>query len=102
MDSMRSSHWTHGLILWRLNYLNLIAQKGPAMEHPTSLSRLWTAARDDLSTRRASRATRWTLERELASYSTLAEQNELNAILDRADPAAAAQIRPMIHRSRVA
>ena len=102
MDSMRSSHWTHWLILWRLNHLNLIAQKGPAMEHRTLLSPLWTAARDDLRTRRASRASRETLERELASYSTPAEQNELNAILDRADPDAAAEIRSMIHRSRVA
>ena len=72
------------------------------MEHRTSLSRVWTATRDDLSTRRAARASRVTLERELASYSTPTEQNELNAILDRADPDAAAEIRPMIHRSRVA
>jgi len=72
------------------------------MKHRTSLSSRWTAARDDLSNRRASRASRETLERELASYSTPAEQNELSAILDRADPDAAAAIRPMIHRSHVA
>lgn len=72
------------------------------MEHRTSLSPLWTAARDDLRTRRALHASRKTLERELASYSTPAEQNELDAILDRADPDAAAEIRRMIHRSRVA
>ena len=63
--------------------MNLIVQKRPAMEHRTSVSQLWTAARDDLSNRRASRASRKTLERELASYSTPAEQNELDAILDR-------------------
>ena len=78
--------------------MNLIVQKRPAMEHRTSLSQLWTAARDDLSNRRASRASHKTLERELASYFTPAEQNELNAILDRANPDAAAKIRPMIHR----
>ena len=78
--------------------MNLIVQKRPAVEHRTSLSQLWTAARDDLSNRRASRASRKTLERELASYTTPAEQNELNAILDRANPDAAAKIRPMIHR----
>src|SRR5450759_1506479 len=50
--------------------VNLIAQKGPAMEHRTRLSPLWNAARDDLRTRRASRASRGTLERELASYTT--------------------------------
>ena len=40
-----------------------------------------------------------TLVRELASYSTPADQTELDAILDRADPDAAAEIRPLIHRS---
>lgn len=45
---------------------------------------------------------RKTLVRELASYSTPAEQLELDAILDRADPEAADEIRNMIHRSRVA
>jgi hypothetical protein len=68
------------------------------MEHHTSLSQLWSAARDDLSARRASRASRKELERELASYSTPAEQDELDAILDRADPEAAATIRGLLHR----
>jgi hypothetical protein len=72
------------------------------MEHRISLSPLWTAARDDLRSRRASRAARETLVRELASYSTPAEENELDAILDRADPDAADEIRRMIHRGRVA
>jgi hypothetical protein len=40
-----------------------------------------------------------TLVRELASYSTPAEQIEMDAILDRADPDAADEIRHMIHRS---
>ena len=82
--------------------MNLIAQEGPKMEHRTSLSLLWNAARDDLHTRRASRASRATLERELASYTTTAEQHELNAILDRADPDSAAEIRHIIDRGRVA
>ena len=72
------------------------------MEHRTLLSPLWTAARDDLRTRRASRASRQTLKRELASYTTPSEQNELNAILDRADPDAAAEIRRIIHRGHAA
>jgi hypothetical protein len=82
--------------------MNLIAQKRHTMEHRTSLSPLWNAARDDLRNRRASRASRETLERELASYTTPADKHELNAILDRADPDAAAEIRRIIHRSRVA
>jgi hypothetical protein len=98
MVSMRFSHWTHGLIPWRLNHVKLIAQKGPAMAHRISLSPILAAARDDLRSRRASRAARMTLVRELASYSTPAEQIELDAILDRADPEAADEIRHMIHR----
>ena len=69
------------------------------MAHRISLSPILAAARDDLRSRRASRAARMTLVRELASYSTPAEQIELDAILDRADPEAADEIRPMIHRS---
>ena len=79
--------------------MNLIVQKRPATQPQASLSQLWTAARDDLSSRRASRASRKRLERELASYSTPAEQIELDAILDRANPEAAATIRPMIPRA---
>lgn len=99
MVSMRFSHWTHGLIPWRLNHRKLIAQKGPAMAHRISLSTILADARDDLRTRRASRTARMTLVSEVASYSTPAEQLELDAILDRADPDAADQIRPLIHRS---
>jgi hypothetical protein len=72
------------------------------MEHRISLSPLLAATRDDLRTRRASRTSRRALERELASYTSHAEQVELNAILDRADPEAAAEIRSIIWRSRVA
>ena len=83
--------------------MNLIAQEEHAREHRTSsLSPLWNAARDHLRYRRASRASRETLERELASYTTPTEQHELNAILDRADPHAAAEIPHIMRRSRAA
>jgi hypothetical protein len=82
--------------------MNLIAQKGPAMEHRVWLSPIWAAACDDLRARRASRASRKTLEHELASFTTPAEQDELEAILARSDPDAAAEIRRIIHRIRVA
>jgi hypothetical protein len=72
------------------------------MDHRITLSPLWDAARDDLRSRRAARASRRTLESELAGYTTAAEQNELEAILQRADPDAAAQIRSIIGHSRVA
>jgi hypothetical protein len=83
--------------------MKLIAQEGPPMERHTLLSPRWAAAaRDDLSARRAARASRKTLERELASFSTPADQSELGAILDRADPDAADEIRHIIGHSRVA
>ena len=82
--------------------MKLIAQKGPAMAHRISLSTILADARDDLRSRRASRAARMTLVRELASYSTPADQIELDAILDRADPDAADEVRQLIHRSLAA
>ena len=72
------------------------------MSHRISFSPILAAARDDLRSRRASRAARMTLVRELASYSTPADQIELDAILDRADPDAADEVRQLIHRSLAA
>ena len=72
------------------------------MAHRISLLPILAAARDDLRGRRASRAARLTLVRELASYSTPADQIELDAILDRADPDAADEVRQLIHRSLAA
>jgi hypothetical protein len=72
------------------------------MEHRNSLSPLWTAARDELRTRRAARASRMTLERELASFTTPAEQNELDAILERYPADQVAEIRQIVNRLRAA
>jgi len=72
------------------------------MEHRTLLSPRWAAARDELSARRAARASRKTLERELASFSTPDDQSELEAMLDRADPDAADELRHIIDQSHVA
>jgi hypothetical protein len=72
------------------------------MENRTSLLPLWTAARDELRARRAERASRKTLERELASYTTPAEQNELDAILERYPADEVAEIRQIIKRGRAA
>src|SRR5664279_4486064 len=93
MVCMRLCHWTHGLIQWRINRVKLIAQKGPAMAHRITLSTILADARDDLRSSRASRAARMTLVRELAGYSTPAEQIEMDAILDRADPVSYTHLR---------
>jgi hypothetical protein len=72
------------------------------MEHRNPSSPLWAAARDELRTRRAARASRKTLGRELASYTSPAERNELDAILDRFPADEVAKIRQMVNRRRVA
>jgi hypothetical protein len=72
------------------------------MEQRLPLSPRWTAARDDLRARRACRTSRKSLVRELASYSTPAEQLEFDAILNRADPQAADEIRRLLQRNRIA
>jgi hypothetical protein len=58
--------------------------------------------RDDLRTRRAKRAARLQLERELATYTHPAEIDDLFAVLDRYDDRDAAQIRDILSRRRVA
>ena len=68
------------------------------MEHQTLLSPRWSAVRDDLSARREARAAREILKRELASFTTSAELQELDMILDRADPQAADNVRSLIPR----
>jgi hypothetical protein len=66
------------------------------------LSPLWASARDELRTRRSARAAHKTLERELASYTSPAEQNELDAILDRCPVGDVAEIRAIVNRQRAA
>lgn len=68
------------------------------MEHHTLSSPRWAAVRDDLSARREARAAREILRRELASFTTSSDQHELSAILDRADPQAADNIRSLLPR----
>jgi len=71
------------------------------MEHRNPSSR-WAAARDEFRTRRDARAARKAMGRELASYTSPAERNELDAILDRFPADEVAKIRQMVNRRRVA
>jgi hypothetical protein len=72
------------------------------MANRSSLSPRWASARDELRTHRAARAAHKILERELATYTTPAEQNELDAILDRSPAGDVAEIRAIINRQRAA
>ena len=68
--------------------------------HPNGSS--WATIREDLRARRSARAARKALERDIASYTTPAELNELNSILQRHDDAEVVEIRRIVDRRRVA
>lgn len=72
------------------------------MHNENRRSRLWAGIRDEIRARRAERASHEALERDLASYTTPADRNELDAILGRYDEEEVAHIRRIIDRRRVA
>jgi hypothetical protein len=57
---------------------------------------LWTSIRDDLRRARAARAARISLERELASYTSPSDLNDLEAILARHSEDETADIRRIL------
>jgi hypothetical protein len=64
------------------------------MTHPTTAIR---TLRTSLSSRRAARRSRQSLERQLASYNTPSDRLDLEAILDRHDSDDAARIKAILH-----
>jgi hypothetical protein len=68
--------------------------------HPNGSS--WATIREDLRARRSAREARNALERDIASYTTPAELNELNSMLQRHDDAEVVEIRRIVDRHRVA
>ena len=68
----------------------------------TSAPSFLTVLRDDLRTRRAARTARRKLDRELATYRTPAERDDLAAMLDRYDDEAAAPVREALNRVHAA
>ena len=65
-------------------------------------ARLWTAIREELRNARAARAAHKSLERELASYTSPSDLNDLDAILDRHSDAETADIRRILAARRSA
>ena len=63
---------------------------------------MWAEIRDEFRARRAERASRKALERDLSSYTTPAELDELDAILGRYEDHEVADIRRIINRRRAA
>ena len=68
----------------------------PTIAH--SRTPLWTALRGHLQHTRDARATRRTLERELATYTTQSALNDLHATLDRYSDHETARIRRILSR----
>ena len=64
------------------------------------LSSLWTAVRTQLRGSRDAHAAHAALERELASYNTPEDLNDLHAILDRYSDAETANIRRILATQR--
>jgi hypothetical protein len=62
----------------------------------------WAAIRDELREAREARAARKALERDLASYTTPADLNDLDAILDRHSDEETADIRRILAARRPA
>jgi hypothetical protein len=73
------------------------------MESTThTLGRRWTEIREEVRGTRAARAERKTLRRELASYTSASDLNDLDAILDRHSDDETADIRRFLASRRVA
>lgn len=69
----------------------------PTTAHPRTP--LWTALRGQLQNTRNERSARRSLEREIASYTSQSDLNDLHAILDRhRDDETAARIRRILAR----
>jgi hypothetical protein len=67
------------------------------MDSNTSpVTQLWGNVRDELREARAARAARKALERDLASYTSEADLNDLGAILDRHSEEETADIRRIL------
>jgi hypothetical protein len=62
---------------------------------------LWTAARDRIAARRSSDSAREQLAAELADYTTTAERNDLNALLDSYPDADVAEVRDLLNRTPI-
>lgn len=67
-----------------------------------TLSTAWTATRNELRARRERREQQRRLERDLASYTSVNDRIELDAIISRAPAAEAAELERILSRQRAA
>jgi len=71
-------------------------------ENARTLPALLATVRDELRAQRAARAARKQLESELATYTSTADINDLEAALNRYDESEVADIRRILHSHRAA
>jgi hypothetical protein len=74
----------------------------PDSEHAHSLPALLANVRDEVRVQRAARSARKQLRKDLATYTTASEINDLEAALDRYDENQVADIRRILHQQRAA
>lgn len=94
MDNCYPDDWTYGSQLRTLGHMNTNSLLRPSVQ-------LVATVRDELRDRRQARAARRTLERELASYSTPAQVNDLLGSLHGQDDAAAQVVRDIVLRNEL-
>jgi hypothetical protein len=101
---MPFNHWTHGSFILTLESEGLsISKDGKGMKTSTHpIGRRLKAIRHDFRGDRDARLARKTLQRELSSYTSPSELNDLEAILDRYSDEETADIRRFLATRRVA
>ena len=67
-------------------------------QNPNRLNSLWVAARQDRAERRARIAARRRMASEIADYTSEADRNDLNALLDTYPDTQVAELRDLLNR----
>ena len=92
---MRAHHWTHKPSPAQTRAVN-------RTQTTHRISTLWVAARQDRAERRARLAARRRLASQLADYTSQADRNDLNALLDTYPDTDVAEIRDLLNRDAAA
>ena len=99
MDRVRNRYWTHGSDLPTLVTMNSNSHDNTSTTK--LVPRLWTGISDELRERRSDRAARVALRRDLATYSTPTEVDDLLGALRDHDDSAAEEIRSILTNNLV-
>jgi hypothetical protein len=81
----------------RLEAVNTTQPTQTTQPRQSGITALWVTARDELSARRARAAARRRLASEISDYTTQADRNDLNALLDTYPDSEVAEIRDLLN-----